>query len=349
MFESGARPASARVGFIVTIAVLGSLALAGGYGDLSPVGSAAAATGVTVSFDPVEATVGPNGSTTHDVVVSSTVGGVGSYDITVTSTSPSVVGITGASSAIGGESNIDVERDRSKARIGAFAGNTVDEGSNVTIARVTVAGDGQVGRSTLLVDIHSLSDEYGTQYGIDSTRTGTVRVQTAQFRTTSLRVGPNPAALGDQVEFTVGIENTGPVAGDTTVTGIFDGTIVSQRTLRMPAGGANETTFEVTPSSPGTYSVGVTGLDISRAESSVTVRRIPSLTDSGAPATDPDGDGLYEDVNGDGEVTPGDATVLFDAVFERNPAVMDKPVLFDFSGDGELTPGDVTVLFAESL
>lgn len=47
----------------------------------------------------------------------------------------------------------------------------------------------------------------------------------------------------------------------------------------------------------------------------------------------------------DGEATAGDATVLFDGVFEGDPTVTENVALFDFSGDGNLTAGDATVLF----
>lgn len=64
-------------------------------------------------------------------------------------------------------------------------------------------------------------------------------------------------------------------------------------------------------------------------------------------ATDPDGDGLYEDVNGDGEATPGDATVLFDRLFASESTGTEEVSRFDFNGDGSVTPGDATVLFNE--
>jgi hypothetical protein len=48
-------------------------------------------------------------------------------------------------------------------------------------------------------------------------------------------------------------------------------------------------------------------------------------------------------------VTPGDATVLFDAVFAGDPAVTEHAAAFDFSGDGSLAPGDATVLFDETF
>ncbi|MFB6192498.1 MAG: S8 family serine peptidase [Haloarculaceae archaeon] len=84
---------------------------------------------------------------------------------------------------------------------------------------------------------------------------------------------------------------------------------------------------------------------------SVAVReepRAPEVID-GTPANDFDGDGVYEDVNGDNDVTPGDATVLFNAVFEGNAAVRNNPEKFDANGDGEVTPGDANVLFARAF
>ncbi|MFB6192482.1 MAG: dockerin type I domain-containing protein [Haloarculaceae archaeon] len=114
----------------------------------------------------------------------------------------------------------------------------------------------------------------------------------------------------------------------------------------------------VTGVATGTARLGVTGRSLSTESgtdryriaqatgATVTVEETAPTIGSG-PATDPDDDGLYEDVNGDGEATPGDATVLFDAVFSRDPAVLDNPELFDFSGEGEVTAGDATVLFNE--
>jgi hypothetical protein len=61
--------------------------------------------------------------------------------------------------------------------------------------------------------------------------------------------------------------------------------------------------------------------------------------------TDPDGDGLYEDVNGDGNATGTDVTALFANI--GSPAVQDNPSAFDFNGDGQVTGSDVTALFTE--
>jgi hypothetical protein len=64
-------------------------------------------------------------------------------------------------------------------------------------------------------------------------------------------------------------------------------------------------------------------------------------------STDPDGDGLYEDVNGDGEVNVGDAQAIFsnsnDSVVQNNTAA------FDFNGDGSVNVGDAQALFANGI
>jgi PKD repeat protein len=60
---------------------------------------------------------------------------------------------------------------------------------------------------------------------------------------------------------------------------------------------------------------------------------------------DVNGDGLYEDVNGDGAVTITDVQALFanrdDAVVQNNPTQ------FDFNGDGQFTVVDVQALFRQ--
>ena len=68
------------------------------------------------------------------------------------------------------------------------------------------------------------------------------------------------------------------------------------------------------------------------------------VVDGRLPA-DPDGDGVYEDVNGDGEVNYSDVVTFFEHV--RDPAVRDHGVAYDFDGDGDATYNDVVVLFEE--
>jgi hypothetical protein len=65
-----------------------------------------------------------------------------------------------------------------------------------------------------------------------------------------------------------------------------------------------------------------------------------------APA-DPDGDGLYEDVNGDGDVDVGDAQAIF--ANDEDPVVQNNVAAFDFNGDGSVDVGDAQALFANGV
>jgi hypothetical protein len=61
------------------------------------------------------------------------------------------------------------------------------------------------------------------------------------------------------------------------------------------------------------------------------------------PPTDPDGDGAYEDVNGNGAASLADVTTLFAG--RDDPAVANDPAAFDFNDNGAFTLADVTALF----
>ncbi|MFB6191791.1 MAG: dockerin type I domain-containing protein [Haloarculaceae archaeon] len=133
----------------------------------------------------------------------------------------------------------------------------------------------------------------------------------------------------------------GSFAGDTADTGAVT---VATVTVRGAAAG----TATLSTSVGSVSDERGTQYAVTTARTATVVVRAPEVI-PGNPALDPDGDGIYEDMNGDGELTPGDATVLFNAVFERNAVVENNPALFDMNGDGELTPGDATVLFDEAF
>ncbi|NHN60176.1 MULTISPECIES: dockerin type I domain-containing protein [Halorussus] len=63
------------------------------------------------------------------------------------------------------------------------------------------------------------------------------------------------------------------------------------------------------------------------------------------PVTDPDGDGVYEDVNGDGEVDINDVQAAW--TYRNSQAMTDNPELFDFNGDGAFDILDIQALFAQ--
>jgi PKD repeat protein len=68
---------------------------------------------------------------------------------------------------------------------------------------------------------------------------------------------------------------------------------------------------------------------------------IPGTTT--APPTDPDGDDLYEDLDGDGNVTYNDVVVLFETL-DRS-LLQTEASAFDYNGNGRLDYVDVVDLF----
>ncbi|MFH5801946.1 family 16 glycoside hydrolase [Haladaptatus sp. CMAA 1911] len=69
---------------------------------------------------------------------------------------------------------------------------------------------------------------------------------------------------------------------------------------------------------------------------------LPPVVGDSSP-TDPDGDGHYEDINGDGEANYADVVDLFDNMEED--AVQDNAEAFDFNENGRLDFDDIVALF----
>ncbi|WP_226023135.1 glycoside hydrolase family 16 protein [Halomicrobium salinisoli] len=70
----------------------------------------------------------------------------------------------------------------------------------------------------------------------------------------------------------------------------------------------------------------------------------PAIGDGPAP-TDPDGDGLYEDLNGNGEADFEDVVTYFDNM--DDPAVTDHVDYYDYNGNGEADFADLVDLFEQ--
>lgn len=70
-----------------------------------------------------------------------------------------------------------------------------------------------------------------------------------------------------------------------------------------------------------------------------------TIGDFQAPPTDPDGDGLYEDIDGNGESDIGDVYALFTNADDET--IQSNPDAFDFNGDGTVNVVDVHKLFDE--
>jgi PKD repeat protein len=77
----------------------------------------------------------------------------------------------------------------------------------------------------------------------------------------------------------------------------------------------------------------------------LTVLSVAPLPGFDIPPTDPDGDGLYEDLNGNGGLDLNDVVQLFKYLewIEAN----EPNSLFDFNGNGRLDFADIVQLFKE--
>jgi hypothetical protein len=62
--------------------------------------------------------------------------------------------------------------------------------------------------------------------------------------------------------------------------------------------------------------------------------------------TDPDNDGFYEDINGDGSLSEADVTLLAENIESEN--VKNNPSAYDFNGNGRVDYADVVALSKES-
>lgn len=72
---------------------------------------------------------------------------------------------------------------------------------------------------------------------------------------------------------------------------------------------------------------------------------LPPVGDFQNPPTDPDGDGLYEDVNENGTFDIVDVQALVADL--DDDTVKHHPEAFDFTGDGRVAVVDVQRLFTE--
>jgi hypothetical protein len=80
-------------------------------------------------------------------------------------------------------------------------------------------------------------------------------------------------------------------------------------------------------------------------DASITVIEVGPVGNFTQPPTDPDGDGIYEDVNGDGSFDILDVQALFAHLDDST--VTDNPAQFDVNGEGPIDVVDVQALYSE--
>jgi hypothetical protein len=160
----------------------------------------------------------------------------------------------------------------------------------------------------------------------------------------------NVDAVGEDVEFRFDFNNDSTLTPDE---------VVATQSVDVDAGATETVTFDLNASdlgvALGTYAHGVA---VPSTESSRTAQititenatnggngNVTAPVVDGTTTTDPDNDGLYEDVNGDGSFTIIDVSAFLDAY--TGDDVMDNMEQFDFNDDGSITITDVAELLNE--
>lgn len=153
----------------------------------------AGTTSVVVQQSTDTVTVG--NTTTVDIVVTSTTGGVGSLDLDIASTNDSVATVSNTSVA-GNPETVQSSEEANGVRIAATGMDTADSGS-ISVVSATLTGKA-VGTSDVDLTVAAVGDESGTAYNVTSVRDGTLTVKSGENATETPT--PTPAATETPTE-----------------------------------------------------------------------------------------------------------------------------------------------------
>jgi hypothetical protein len=172
----------------------------------------------------------------------------------------------------------------------------------------------------------------------------------------ALRVNETHVPNGTVTTQTV-VENVGNETADTTLELRVDGAVRNTTRVRLAPGNETRVEMRTTFSEPSTYHANVSGVGPGRIDVWDSYyyacvdhwsgfRPVPGWRVEPC-REDPDGDGLHEDVDADGDVDVADAVEL---AFADHAAMNDDPeerAAFDFDGDGDVDFADAIELAFE--
>ncbi|RKS78117.1 hypothetical protein BDK61_3765 [Haloarcula quadrata] len=241
----------------------------------------------SVVVQPSTDTVTVGNTTTVDIVVTSTTGGVGSLDLDIASTNDSVATVSNTSVA-GNPETVQSSEEANGVRIAATGMDTADSGST-SVVSVTLTGKA-AGTSDVDLTVAAVGDESGTAYNVTSVRDGTLTVKSGENATETPT--PTPTATETPTETPTeedssssggsnsddgddddGSDSSGSDSGDT-VTATDTPTV----TEPTPSDTPTTTTTEVTERS--------TKTDTEESTSTQTSSGGPAITPSQTAATD---------------------------------------------------------------
>jgi len=254
------------------------------------------------------------------------------------------------------------EDDRAVARYGVLGDDPRQEVS--LVYEVTVPDSANAG------DTYTISSNDDSDVQLEDT---VLTVTEDQGNVDASRTVPSTAQAGDTVEVTVDVdfeqsqsfridEGFDPAFSDTAIVDSDSASFSAAENSRVvarygvlgddPRGSATLVyevtipddaevgdTFEISSNADSDVQLGTDEIEVGDSPSA------PDVNGDGNPAQDLDGDGLFEDVDGNGEFTVGDVQVFFDN--RDADAVQDNAELFNFDGDEPASIGvsDVQVLF----
>lgn len=212
------------------------------------------------------------------------------------------------------------------------------DGSEVSNTTVAVGG----GNSTTATETATFSDVGTHNVSVNELNATDITVQESATFNVSYTVNSTTVLTGEDVMVTATVKNTGNVSGSTTVKFYADGSEISNASLTVGTGNTTTVSETMSFSKVGTSTVTVNNL----AATTLTVEEpepvAPAIVE-GRPAQDLDGDGAYEDINGDGVADVIDVNALFQ--HRNSPAVQGNATLFDFNGDNIFDITDINKLF----
>jgi PKD repeat protein len=222
-----------------------------------------------------------------------------------------------------------------------------DDGDVVLTEEVSVPGE-ETTQVEFEVDTTDLpAGTYDHQVTVDeSSMSDEITIEEPAFFAVSDLQPTDYVAEHDEV-FTVNatVENTGDLSAEKTVELRLDGETVANKTVELDAGNSTTVEFDVDASGidAGEYTHSVWTED-EEAEGTLTVERKAPVVVGDDPAKDLDGDGLYEDVNGDNTFDLVDVQALYQNW--DSDVVQNNVDLFDFNGDGNVNLNDVQALYS---
>jgi hypothetical protein len=219
-------------------------------------------------------------------------------------------------------------------------GNATDDG-NVSVVLVGADGDGEIAAGStnaydvVVTDVDGGVGAFAATVSVDDPSVATVTdasiaagtdTDAANLSTASVNVTGSSAVLE------AALLDTND-DGNVTI-----GTVVVSATAAGSVG-VTPSVSAIGDESGESYAVGST------EGASLSVVEIPTVPGGTGLPSDPDADGTYEDITGDGNVTVADVQTLWDS--RNSPEITENAEFYDFNGDGSFDVVDVQALFEQ--